>query len=216
MPVRKCSFHQRFSVIKKSVETRWFFESPPLSCEALFGQPVAAVERTDWYAFPCHKHNGLKFREGRLETKLLLDDFGRRNWGGASGEVGSWSKWAAEYSGAAPADTVLESTGWIAVHKQRSWQALNVAENFTWQATPIASGCEVEWSVVTAGAQSWWTIGFEAVGVPGELLGNLDNAVRHVLGSVAADSPFIAANSMAYPTWLWKIKTDGGMLPELA
>jgi hypothetical protein len=176
---------------------------------------VRPLERTDWYAFPCHRYNGLKFREGRLETKLLIQDGGLQTWRQVSGDAESWSKWVAEYSGELPSRAVLSSTGWVEVHKRRHWQVLDMAaEDLHWCDQPVAHGCEVEWSEVTAAGQVWWTVAFEAVGSSAVLHENLSRAIVHVLGDEERNTPFCAANSMAYPTWLWKVKTGGGMLPS--
>jgi hypothetical protein len=201
-------------VAKRTLETRWFFESARLSHESLFGISVPPQERTDWYAFPCHSGNGLKFREGRLETKLLLEDCGRQTWRHVSGNTGSWSKWIAEYAGELPSRAVLASTGWVEVHKRRHWQALEMrADELSWSHQRVDNGCEVEWSEVTVDRKVWCTVGFEAVGTPAVLSENLRRAIVYVLGQEDECTPFSAENSLAYPAWLWKVKTGGGMLP---
>jgi hypothetical protein len=200
---------------KQTVETRWFFQSAPLSPEALFGMYVPPMERTDWYAFPCHRSTGLKFREGRLETKLLIEDCGLQTWRHVTGNVESWKKWIAEYSGDLPSRAVFASTGWVEVHKSRHWQVLDMAaDDLHWCAQRVPHGCEVEWSEVTVAGQVWWTVGFEAVGLPAVLQENLRRAIVFVLGKEDVNTPFCAENSLAYPAWLWKVRTGGGMLPS--
>ena len=207
---------RRIEVIKRTVETRWFFPAAPMSPDSMFGRSIPPSERTDWYAFPCHQHNGLKFREGRLETKLLVEDYGSQNWGHVSGNAESWSKWTAEYSGDLPSEDILTAAGWLAVHKSRHWQALDMRDGMlVWCSHRVDDGCEVEWSAVTVDSQIWWTVGFEAVGPSGALNENLRRAIDHVLGTESAQTPFCLANSMAYPTWLWIVKTGGGMLPDV-
>ena len=209
---------------KRTAEIRWFFEAPPVACEAFLGKSIPSVERVDWYAFPCHRYSGIKFREGRLETKLLVHDYGRQQWGSVSGNVDSWTKWSAEYVGELPDSKTLNTAGWIAVHKSRHWRALAMGANLNereslarddvqWQDGRVANGCEVEWSMVTLENAKWWTVGFEAVGEVQDLMDNLRRAVVFVTGQ-ADQSPFIAERSMAYPSWLWKVKTGGGMLPN--
>lgn len=200
-------------VIKRTVETRWFFQAAPMSPESMFGMSVPPSERTDWYAFPCHQNNGLKFREGRLETKLLIENYGSQTWGHVSGTAESWTKWAADYSGELPSADLLKATGWVAVHKSRRWQVLDMQDgDLHWRPHQITDGCEVEWSVVTADGQTWWTVGFEAVGPTDDLNENLRRAIVHVLGRESAGTPFCTENSMAYPSWLWQVKTGDDML----
>ena len=186
----------------------------PLRCDEMFRAQVPAVDRTDWYAFPCHQHSGIKFREGRLETKLLIDDAGSQKWGSVSGKADSWCKWSVEYAGEIPTEDILITTGWLAVHKRRHWQVLSMTDDsVAWQSERVENGCEVEWSVVTVDEKEWWTIGFEAVGELSDLSGNLSRAIEYLLGEQTSDTLFTLANSMAYPSWLWKVKTGGVMLP---
>ncbi len=203
-------------MVKESVEVRWFFTTPPLTADQLFGHIVASSERTDWYAFPCHEHNGIKFREGCLETKLLVRDFGLQQWQQISGHSGSWKKWSVAYTeGEPPSDAILQATGWIAVRKRRHWHALQIDDgNLRWTDGLPSRGCEVEWTEVAAAGCVWWTVGFEAVGPNADLAEHLRHAVLHVLGGHHDLAAFCATNSYSYPTWLWKLKTGGGMLPK--
>ncbi len=200
---------------KTTVEVRWFFPSPPMSCEAFFGSAVPTIERTDWYAFPCHPFNGVKFREGRLETKLLIRNDGPQRWGDVSGVVESWSKWSAEYTGDLPDEGVLRRSGWIAVQKRRHWRVLKISsKGCRWQAMRAENGCEIELSVVKVDGTQWWTVGFEAVGKPSRLHDNLERAIKHVLdGQTSSADLFSSANSFAYPSWLRHLDNNGSDLP---
>jgi len=201
-------------VQKETVEVRWFFSTPPLTADQLFGQAIEPSERTDWYAFPCHKYNGVKFREGCLEMKLLIRDLGVQQWQQVTGQSESWKKWSVTYrDGAPPSEATLQATGWIAVQKRRHWQVLRIdGDNLRWIDERTPNGCEVEWTVLSAAEQTWWTVGFEAVGPSEDLADNLRQAVVHVLGGQTDPAPFCESNSYSYPTWLWHLKTGGGML----
>lgn len=201
---------------KETVEVRWFFSAAPLSAYQLFGQAVEPSQRTDWYAFPCHKYTGIKFREGCLETKLLIRDLGLQQWQQISGQTEAWKKWSVAYTGdAPPTEAILQAAGWIAVHKRRHWRVLQMdGDKMRWQGEPTSNGCEVEWTALSAGGQTWWTVGFEAVGPSANLSDNLERAVLHVLAAQTDPGPFCASNSYPYPTWLWHLKTGDGMTTE--
>ena len=81
-------------MLKRSLETRWFFETCPSSSEQFLGGVHEPTVRIDWYAFPCDRGCGIKLREGRLETKLLVEDFGSQRFDFVDGNVESWHKWS--------------------------------------------------------------------------------------------------------------------------
>jgi len=200
--------------MNRTCEMRWFFRVPPVDVGSFFSADGAPDTRTDWYAFPCDERCGIKIREGRLETKLLLQDAGTSTVAGATGRIQQWEKWSAELPpDDAPGEDRLAAAGWVRVEKTRRLRMFSVdggvvQEVPNWRQQPPATGGQFECTQVRSDGHSWWTVGFEAFGADApmpeaQFRENLQRIVEHVFsGRRAIAAALQPSDSFAYPRWL--------------
>jgi hypothetical protein len=183
---------------------RWFFPSLPLDVDRHFPVPGMLSSRTDWYALPSDPRCGIKLREGRMEIKLRLSSMGTRTLGTLCGELESWHKWGLEFApGEFPTEQNLQLSGWLAVRKQRYLQHFSVAGAEVREInTRPDNGCEFELTQLDINGESWWTVGFEAVGQANQLETNLAHVARTVLQRGGFLQRFAPENSLGYARWL--------------
>jgi hypothetical protein len=195
----------------QTVEMRWFFPTEPFPVSELFNVSVRPVGRTDWYAYPCNERCGIKTRQGQLETKLLVQRLGRRDFGDVVGTLEEWAKWSVPFpQDDVPADRILASTGWVAVEKVRHLRRFEVVGGSVREVDQRPeNGCELEWTALRVAGQMWWTVGLEAVGPHDELEANLRLTAARVLAGKFSPSPFEEKRSFAYPKWLKMVKDEG-------
>lgn len=191
------------SMVRYSLETRWFFQQPPFE---LAGLPEGAIsaERTDWYACPCHTGKGIKFREGNFETKLLVEDHGLQELAGTRALLQTWQKWIATLvREEPPSSSLLGATGWVSVTKRRHMWCYEVQDGATRQVRDrVMHGCEFEWTELDVLGQRWWTIALEAVGQADTVDANLRLVAERMFTGRVGVEQFTAERSMGYPTWL--------------
>jgi hypothetical protein len=195
-------------MMTESIEVRWFFETEPLVLKSLFQRSFEAPPRTDWYAFPCDNRSGIKIREGKLETKLRVEELGLRRFGEAEGRIERWKKWSVVFPHEdIPPDHVLASAGWIAVHKVRSLKVFRVEESTVseikdFQSNWPENGALFEYTKIQSNGAQWATSGLEAFGASESLFGNLLSVAEAVFPQLPDCSALTGNNSSAYPAWL--------------
>jgi hypothetical protein len=188
----------------RTCEIRWFFPTAPFErLLVLGGTAVSSPIRTDWYASPSNTRCGIKFREGRLEPKLLLKDNGVRAIGSAEGRMQYWAKWSLDFPNSDfPPDDMLAATNWIPVEKRRFLRSFKCEGGQVVEPkSQDVAQCHFEWTELRIGNTPWWTIGFEAFGRE-NLEHVLLSVVRHVFQGLGRASSFQEENSYSYPEWL--------------
>jgi hypothetical protein len=208
---------------KQTAEVRWFFAEPPFDRTILFPEAPTGHERIDWYAAVSDLGCGIKWREGRLETKLRLRQYARSeplsmqagDKPPIEGALESWTKWsvALEQGVEPPPADLLASTGWIEVRKTRYLRTFAIASGeVTEVAERPASGCDLEWTDLVIADRPWCTIGLESFGDAEWLTSLVATVIDHVLlptlQQTSATTWFRRDNSYGYPHWLaeqpWK------------
>jgi len=203
---------------------RWFCmqEQLPLHEEGRYDpQAITAPfvkrerERVDEYLLlPKSETVGVKRRQGRLEVKALVAGPRPFSLGGVVGRADQWVKWSFTPSEpiAHPLETELERAGpWRQVVKSRYLQKYSFDSGRPVAGSPDQrpdSGCVIELTRINveANVEAWLTFGFEAFGLPGQVVGLLDEAVAHFfavhgLPPVALER----SDSLSYPAWLTRL-----------
>ena len=186
-----------------TVEVRWFFPVEPPERPAVFeGMPDPSI-RTDWYHVS-HEGSGVKLRDGNIDVKLLVHELGPRDMGGRRGRLEEWRKWIFEGNQAHKVDdSLLLSSGWVAVQKVRSLLVYDLADGEPRRARDRPEeGCQFEWTELTVGDDRWLTIGLEAFGEATELEHNLTVTALRVLPAIPSHLTLDEGVSYSYPKWL--------------
>ena len=192
------------TIIKPTMEVRWFSQSRPFDPLAVFGEELEPECRTDWYAPVDGGRTGVKLRDGRLEAKLRTELIGERSFGQIHGQLERWTKWSGIVSEShAPTAQVLDDCGWISVAKRRYMQSYEVdgpALRLTQERSE--NGCDFELTELQVRQQTWWTVGFEATGSEATILVNLERTVTESLLRSGIHHAHQLGRSCGYPEWL--------------
>jgi len=181
----------------------WFHQNAP--------QPEPPASRTDYYfrLFSGTDTLGIKLREGRLEVKQRVYQYGVVHLHPyVVGAMEEWHKWGfslAEAENFLPAIKMSPSS-WIEVNKTRQQQMYQITGDDT-QIVPVAAdspaeqGCSFELTHITVAGKAWWTLGFEAFGPELRVQENLMLAATHIF---AQNTPprLRMRESYSYPGWL--------------
>lgn len=208
--------------MQRTAEMRWFFAGPiPALVRAWFLSGGLAADdepRTDRYLLFPSTTVGVKFRQGNLEIKPLVEEHGEYRWGGVGGRMQTWVKWScsAPEVGALRRRIVASRSLSIAVKKGRAMRTfscergLREVEARTWPR----AGCHVELTDLLVGRRRYWTFGFEAFAAarPHRLPLFLLRTAKRVLGDAqrprsfrtaqSTRDSFRTARSLSYPEWL--------------
>ena len=207
-----------------SLEVRWFFEgalseSAP-TVAAWFRARAAAIaaaggelarpednwRRDEYLMTPCGAACGLKYREGRLEFKGRVCDFGRHRFAGDHvGLVERWMKWSCEEQ---PPGAAADA-GWlgaghglreriVAVEKNRILCALALDGVPLQDAHVNAELTRLR--VPPSPREGHWTLAFESPYEP-DLRGPFARRVAEFLAEWPLQ-PLAATRSTGYPAWL--------------
>jgi hypothetical protein len=182
----------------RSLEVRWI---RPGSLERavpawLARFPGEEEEREDIYLIDPHLRGlSVKIRAGgALEVKMYQGSPGVLEVAGrALGRMESWQKWSFPCAQLGREDA--GPAGWMPVHKRRWVSRFSLANG--------QAGCAVEFTVVRAREQDWWSVGFEATGPDNLLRGELEATAALVFTSSATDlTEFCPHESRSYAAWL--------------
>lgn len=195
IPGRKES---QFAEQIRSLEVRWIVpgsrESAVPAWLARF--PGEMEVREDIYLLDPHLRGlSVKIRAGTaLEVKMYQGSPGVLEMAGrALGRMESWHKWSFPCDRLCPEDA--DPVGWIPVHKQRRVSRFSLSDGL--------ARCAVEFTVVHAREQNWWSVGFEATGPDDLLRTELEAAAALVFTQPAAGlAGFGPDESRSYAAWL--------------
>ena len=187
-----------------TVEMRWFFQDRPLDEASHFHEHTELQERTDWYSMPCNPLCGIKVREGKLEAKLRSATLGVRTISPLAGHLEAWRKWSLDFAANDhPSEADLQTANWLAVGKRRQLRRFEVNNaGVRPTRTRPENGCEFEMTELMIQGQTFWTVGFEAVGPHAKLEDNLQRVAESIIVQGGIDQPFTTGNSYGYAQWL--------------
>jgi hypothetical protein len=167
--------------------------------------------REDAYlVHPVLRGLAVKIRAGQLlEVKRyhgspgILDAAGR-----ARGRIECWQKWSFPFGPLGPDDAGLP--GWTAVHKRRRMSRFRLAGGqLMADAAERATGseCGVELTEVRSGAESWWSLGFEATGAADSLRSTLEGAAALMFAQAPpGDVELDLGHCQSYAEWLSRLR----------
>ena len=197
-----------------TLEVRWFYRGTiPEEVRTWFAasEPAPAHEppRIDHYLY-LQKSNaqGIKLREGRIEIKQRLHQYGSvRFHRGVTGVIEHWRKWSLPLAPSEDgvAEFLVPRSSWIGVRKERTLRGYRCDGEGQVSAIPITDtrqGCHVELAKVRAGDREWWTLAFEAYGAEPSLRGSLASTISHIFERDGAPYPLDAKDSFGYARWL--------------
>ncbi len=182
----------------RSLEVRWIL---PGSLERavpawLARFPGEEEEREDTYLIDPHLRGlSVKIRAGgALEVKMYQGSPGVLEVAGrALGRMESWQKWSFPCAQLGCEDA--GPAGWMPVHKRRRVSRFSLVNR--------QAGCAVEFTVVRAREQDWWSVGFEATGPDNLLRGELEATAALVFTRSGPDLAELGPHeSRSYATWL--------------
>ena len=197
-----------------TLEVRWFIRgSIPEEVREWFVRgdpaPVDAPPRVDYYLFLQRSNAlGIKLREGRIEIKQRLHQYGNIHFHRrVTGVIEHWCKWslplAATHDGWA--GMLVPRSSWIAVRKERMLRGYRCDADGQVVATPggyADRGCHMELTGVQAGDRVWWTLAFEAYGAEPSLRSSLASTMGYILESDGAPCSLDGRDSYGYARWL--------------
>ncbi|MCB0807372.1 MAG: hypothetical protein KDC05_16385 [Bacteroidales bacterium] len=204
-----------FTVITS--EIRWFIPgNVPEMVAAWFdaqgGNMISEPDRTDTYlVLPKTNNVGIKVRQGRVEIKKLIRNFGETKIStNLSGYREMWQKWSFDVdpAGNLPLSFNLGTSQWSGISKKRKLFRFAIEIN---KLIPLQSespfpenGAHIELAEISINSNNWWTFGVEAFGHENQLENHLqlmlDQGIKHPEFDV-----FLKKTSMSYPGWLSKL-----------
>jgi hypothetical protein len=162
-----------------SFEIRWFFKVAPPALTQWFGQKVkdfqftsAIPSRVDFYLpLPASKGMSVKLREGNIEIKQLIKNFGRRQFGipKIEGKKEHWVKWSFDLNDVdSLAQEIIKTKkyNWLEVPKERfgfkyHFQGRKKAVQVGIKDR-IPEGCQVEFTRILVKGKEYYSFGLEA------------------------------------------------------
>ena len=119
----------------------------------------------------------------------------------------SYKKWSLQFAvDDQPAETDLTGAVWIPVQKRRRLQRFSVdADGVHSVDLRPENGCEFEMTELTVNSNTFWTVGFEAVGAVDRLPNNLRLVSQLVGQRGGLHQTFDEAHSCGYAEWLSRI-----------
>jgi hypothetical protein len=197
-----------------TLEVRWFYRGTiPEEVRAWFAAsepaPTHEPPRVDHYLY-LQKSNaqGIKLREGRIEIKQRLHQYGSvRFYRGVTGVIEHWRKWSLPLVTTEDglAEFLVPRSSWIGVRKERTLRGYRCDGEGQVRAIPITdtgSGCHMELAKVQADDRMWWTLAFEAYGAEPSLRGSLASTISYIFEGDGAPCPLDAKDSFGYARWL--------------
>jgi hypothetical protein len=199
-----------------SAEIRWFWQKAPDGLVAWFqgGQahpfPAGggATPRTDLYRRDASQTEvGIKLRGNKpgWEVKGLVARLSPLADAPFTGEPEVWTKWTVDGL-AVDARDVLATTKLRWIRKLAMDGETPREVRIGADEQPVSGedapdrGCQVELTQVVVGAETWWTLGFEAFGALSTVEGDLRAAASTMAGR--RPPPLGGGRLAGYPAWL--------------
>ncbi len=207
-----------------TAEVRWFYQGGiPGDVQSWFDhvaeEPILQPARLDTYLEqPNNSGLGIKLRQGRIEIKQRVREFGKVDFEHkVSGVVESWRKWsfliAQEQMGHLPPAILGDS--WMQIRKERSLFSFEIIDR---EVKPTSlpdyssGGCNVELTLINVERETWWSLGLEAFGDEKTNYNRLEIAAHHVFSK--SPRPGLAAqSSFGYPQWLENVRKNARNRP---
>jgi hypothetical protein len=106
----------------------------------------------------------------------------------------------------APALADLQTSGWIAVEKNRFRIYFSLGPAGIYQLDqPPDSGYQLEWCELEVNGQRWLTVGLESLG-DSAVLAQHFSSVMEFIAPQLQPYPLDSAHSYAYPHWLSRLR----------
>jgi len=201
-----------------STESRWFSQGPiPQSLHDWFHQSLCCSQpsqRTDQYlVFPNADNLGVKFREGRFEIKVRLEEVQDYKIGKIQGVIEFWEKWSSDQMPEFSATSQLQSdASWIQVQKSRVLRLFEVDKE-GYEECDIRSGyvqlergCQLELTEILIRNVKYWSLGFEAFSSRKDHREILAGTMTHVFKNNECPVALTAENASSYPDLLHRIQ----------
>lgn len=183
-------------------EIRWFFRVYPPGVSAWFStldpKAVRQEDRTDIYWATGCETVGVKIRQGRLEVKTRT--FGPADYlpgGGVACRLEGWAKQVFELAPGQLMDT--NSPHLIHVRKQRQATILTwPGPRFHLPVPAAPRGCQIEFTRVLIGSDTWYTLGLEWGSAPTSM------PPEPFLAALPSPDLLTLENAMGYPEFLFR------------
>ena len=204
-------------MMQRSAEVRWFFAGAVPRAMRDWFVPAASpppLTRTDEYlAFPT-ANVGVKFRQGNLEIKALIENCGVHTWDSIAGRVRDMDEMGGERApelAALRRRVIRQRSLVVAVTKARSLRRFSFERSLHEIRADTtrfpADGCNVELTDIRVGRTRHWTFGFEAFARahPPRIIDVLHQTAERLFDERAAPplrQGFAVSNSLSYPEWL--------------
>jgi hypothetical protein len=193
----------------QTLETRWFFPgSIPTEMKSWFstlGTPLVQPPRTDLYLLGAGEALGIKLREGQIEVKKRISQYGETRFTPQiCGVVEGWIKWSF-MAAQNPVNELLEDGQWLAIQKARQIHYYHLNDNGKIEHSQPrefpACGGGLELTSLHRAGQACWTVGVEVFGPAQTLQAFLANIIQHAQLTSAKIS-LVCEHSYSYPFWL--------------
>jgi len=197
-----------------TLEVRWFMRgSIPDEVREWFAQgdpaPIHEPPRVDQYlCLPRSNALGIKLREGRVEIKQRLHQYGNiRFHRRVTGAIEHWRKWTMPLAttGESLAEILVPRSSWMAVRKERLLRCYRCEIDGQVIATDgeyVDRGCHMELTTVQASDRVWWTLAFEAYGTEPSLRGSLISTMGDIRERDGVPITLEGQDSYSYARWL--------------
>jgi hypothetical protein len=197
-----------------TLEVRWFYRGRiPGDVRAWFAgsdpAPTPEPSRVDQYlCLPRSNALGIKLREGRIEIKQRLHQYGSVQFHRqATGVIEHWRKWSLPLATTHDDldEILVPASSWVGVRKERVLRGYRCDGEGRVVAIPITDsdqGCHMELADVQAGDRVWWTLAFEAYGAEPSLRNSLAATIGHIFERDGAPCLLDAKDSFGYARWL--------------
>ena len=197
-----------------TLEVRWFQRgSVPDDVRAWFAAsdpaPTSEPPRVDHYmCLPRSNALGIKLREGRIEIKQRLHQYGSVQFHRqATGVIEHWRKWSLPLATTQDdlKEILVPASSWISVRKERmlrGYRCEGEGQVVAIPVTDLSQGCHMELTDVQADDRMWWTLAFEAYGAEPSLRSSLASIMGYIFDRGGAPCPLDAKDSFGYARWL--------------
>ena len=190
----------------QSTEVRWFVPEPIPEIIKWFGDRRLSLDeassRTDFYQQIGTDALGIKLREGQVECKKRLNQWGVHEFmPSVRGVLEEWHKWSFRIEKSdTEAENILHhaSPGWIPVKKERI--GIKAVKGNGWSYVPMAefpsNGIQIEYTRITVSGQVYYSFCLESFGE------NKPDITTYPVGDITQGCTLNLHDSYSYPRLL--------------